>query len=54
MSYAYQMENGQQLLVDNDGGQTRVAVGQGTGGSQQQSQGATFDTGNWSKAPTLF
>ncbi|MBV8901071.1 MAG: hypothetical protein JOY92_13270 [Verrucomicrobia bacterium] len=54
MSYAYKMENGRQLLVDNEGDQTRVSLGQGQGGSQQQSQGNTFDTGSWSKAPTLL
>jgi hypothetical protein len=54
MSYAYKMENGQQLLVDNEGDQTRVSLGQGEGGSQQQSQGNSFDTGAWSKAPALF
>jgi hypothetical protein len=54
MSYAYKMENGQQLLVDNEGDQTRVSLGQGEGGSQQQSQGNTFDTGSWSKPPTLL
>ena len=54
MSYAYKMENGQQLLVDNEGDQTRVLLGQGSGGSQQQSQGNTFDTGAWSKPPALL
>lgn len=54
MSYAYRMENGQQLLADDEGDQTRVSLGRGEGGSQQQSQGNTFDTGSWSKPPTLF
>ena len=54
MSYAYKMENGQQLLVDNEGDQTRVALARGEGSSQSQSQGATFDTGSWSKPPALL
>jgi len=54
MSYAYKMDNGQQLLADNEGDQTRVSLGRGEGGSQQQSQGNSFNTGPWSKPPTLL
>jgi hypothetical protein len=53
MTYAYDMENGQRLIVENDGDNTLVALSSG-GGGQQQSQATGFDTGKWSKPPTLF
>lgn len=53
MSYAYEMESGQQLVVENDGNETLVALSSGSEG-QQQSQATGFDTGKWSKAPTLY
>ena len=53
MSYTYELENGQQLVIENDGGETLVSLSSGSE-SQQQSQATGFDTGKWSKTPTLF
>ena len=53
MGYAYELENGQQLVVESDGDDTLVALSSGSEG-QQQSQATGFDTGKWSKAPALF
>ena len=53
MSYTYELENGQELVIENDGGETLVSLSSGSE-SQQQSQATGFDTGKWSKAPTLF
>ena len=44
---------GQQLVIENDGGETLVSLSSGRE-SQQQSQATGFDTGKWSKTPTLF
>ena len=53
MTYAYDLENGQRLIVQNDGGDTIVALSSDDEG-QQQSQSTGFSTGKWSKAPELF
>jgi len=53
MSYAYEMDDGRELLVENDGDRTLIALASGDEG-QQQSQGNGFTTGKWAKAPTLF
>ncbi len=53
MSYVYAMGDGRQLRVDQGGGQTRLAL-QGETSRGRQSQGGTFDTGEWSQAPALF
>src|SRR4051794_23158805 len=53
MSYAYELENGQQLVIENSGDRTQVALSSGSE-SQQQSQATGFDTGKWSKAPALY
>lgn len=53
MTYAYDLEDGQRLIVENDGDNTLVALRSG-GEGQQQSQATGFDTGKWSKAPALF
>ena len=53
MSYTYKRQDGQTLLVDQDGDQTRLALSH-DGSSQQQSQGTAFDTGAWSDSPKLF
>jgi len=45
--------NGQQLLVQNDGDDTQVAMSSGDSG-QQQSQSTGFTTGRWSRPPELF
>jgi hypothetical protein len=53
MGYTYELDNGQQLVVENDGGDTLVALSSGSE-SQQQSQATGFDTGKWTKPPALF
>src|ERR1700681_565985 len=53
MAYAYDLGNGQRLLVENDGDNTQVALSSGDSG-QQQNQSAGFNTGKWSKPPELF
>jgi zinc-ribbon domain len=53
MTYTYDLDNGQRLLVENDGDSTFVALSSGDEG-QQQSQSSGFDTGKWSKPPELF
>jgi hypothetical protein len=53
MTYAYDLGNGQRLLVGNDGDNTQVALSSGDSG-QQQNQSAGFNTGKWSKPPELF
>ena len=53
MTYAYDLENGQRLIVENDGDDTLVALSTHDQG-QQQSQCTGFVTGKWSKPPELF
>jgi hypothetical protein len=53
MTYAYDLGNGQRLLVENDGDNAQVALSSGDSG-QQQNQSAGFNTGKWSKPPELF
>jgi hypothetical protein len=53
MTYAYDLENGQRLIVQNEGSDTVVALSSGDEG-QQQSQSTAFNTGKWSKTPELF
>jgi len=53
MTYAYDLGNGQRLLVQNDGDNTQVVLSSGDSG-QQQNQSAGFNTGEWSKPPELF
>ncbi len=53
MTYAYDLENGQRLMVENEGDNTIVALSSGDEG-QQQSQSTGFTTGKWSKTPELF
>jgi hypothetical protein len=53
MTYAHDLGNGQQLLVQNEGDETQVATNSGESG-QQQNQSTGFSTGEWSKPPELF
>jgi hypothetical protein len=53
MTNAYDLGNGQRLLVQNDGDKTEVALSSGDSG-QQQNQSTGFSTGEWSKPPELF
>jgi hypothetical protein len=53
MTYAYEFENGQRLLLQNEDENTVVALSSGDEG-QQQSQSTAFSTGKWSKTPELF
>jgi hypothetical protein len=53
MTYACNIGNGQQLLIQNDGDNTQVALSSGDSG-QKQNQSTGFTTGEWSKPPELF
>jgi hypothetical protein len=53
MTYAYDLENGQRLIVQSDGDDTLVALSSEDEG-QQQSQSTAFTTGRWLKTPELF
>jgi ribosomal protein L37E len=53
MTYAYDLENGQRLIVENDGDDTFVTLGSDDEG-QQQRQSTGFNTGKWLKTPELF
>ena len=53
MTYSHDLENGERLLVQNDGDDTQVALSSGDSG-QQQNQSTGFNTGKWSKPPELF
>jgi hypothetical protein len=53
MAYAFDIGNGQRLLVQNDGDNTQVALSSGDSG-QKQNQSTGFTTGEWSKPPELF
>ena len=53
MTYAYDLENGQRLIVQNDGDETLVGLSSGDEG-QQQNQSTGFNTGRWLKTPELF
>jgi hypothetical protein len=53
MTYTHDIGNGQQILVENDGDNTQVALSSGDSG-QQQNQSTGFNTGKWSKPPELF
>jgi len=51
MSYKYELENGQQVVIENDGGETLVSLSSGSE-SQQQSQATEFDTEDAYPFPT--
>jgi hypothetical protein len=53
MSYIYESENGQRLVVENDGDHTQIGLSSGSEG-QQQSQATGFETGKWSNPPALY
>jgi len=52
MSLKATLADGQQLLVENKEGQTHITLHSGGDGSKQ-SQGDSFQTGEWSKTPVL-
>ncbi|MDQ3621496.1 MAG: zinc ribbon domain-containing protein [Verrucomicrobiota bacterium] len=53
MTYDCDLDDGQQVVVENDGERTLVSLSSGDE-AQRQSQSTGFDTGKWSKAPLLF
>jgi hypothetical protein len=53
MRYYYEMQDGQRLEFENEGGQTHIGISS-SGTDQQQSQSNKFNTGEWSKPPSLF
>jgi hypothetical protein len=53
MSYAGDLDHGQQLYLENAGEQTVLSLSSRAAG-QQQTQSSSFQTGSWSAPPTLF
>ena len=47
------LDNGQQVTIENQGSSTVITLVSG-GSGQQQSQGNSFETGNWRGKPTVF
>ena len=47
------LDNGQQVTIENQGSSTVITLVSG-GVGQQQSQGNSFETGNWRGKPTVF
>ncbi|MHA3769978.1 zinc ribbon domain-containing protein [Verrucomicrobiota bacterium sgz303538] len=54
MRYAAELDSGQQLVAENDGGGSTFVTLSNSCEHQQQSQRIGFETGRWSSAPTLF
>ena len=53
MTYRASVDSGGELIVENEGEQTRITLSSG-GGAQKQRQGTGFTTGAWTKPPALF
>lgn len=53
MAYTSNLTTGEQLQIENQGTQTVIILSKG-GLNQQQSQGNSFQTGDWLQPPTLF
>ncbi len=53
MTYAGELDRGQQVYVENRGTQTWVTLVSASAG-QQQSQRSSVETGPWTAPPTLF
>lgn len=53
MTYEYQREGGESLVVQNQGATTTIQM-HSRGSSQQQSQSTGFQTGAWTEKPRLF
>ncbi len=53
MNYKATLKSGAEVLLQNDGEQTRVQLQSGDS-SNQQSQGTSFNTGKWSQTPRLL
>lgn len=52
-AYTCDLDKDQQIHIENQGKQTVIKLVSG-GPSQQQSQGNSFETGNWRVPPTVF
>lgn len=52
-AYACDLDKGQQIYIENQGPQTMIKL-TSLGSGQQQSQGNSFETGNWRVPPTVF
>lgn len=52
-AYTCDLDKGQQIYIENQGLQTMIKL-VSLGSGQQQSQGNSFETGNWRVAPTVF
>ncbi|HVF84783.1 MAG TPA: hypothetical protein VM821_02290 [Abditibacteriaceae bacterium] len=53
MNLTATLANRQQVLVENEEGQTRITLHSGEEG-KKQSQSNSFQTGEWSETPTLY
>ena len=53
MTYAHDVGNGQQLLIENDGDNTQFVLSGGDSG-QQQNQSTGFSTGNGRRPRSCF
>lgn len=52
-AYTCNLAQGQQVYIENQGSQTLITL-VSSGSGQQQSQGNSFETGNWRTPPTVF
>jgi hypothetical protein len=53
MNLKTKLKTGQEILLQNDGDQTHIQLQSGDD-SSRESQGTSFKTGKWAKAPSLF
>ncbi|HEX8465955.1 MAG TPA: zinc ribbon domain-containing protein [Abditibacterium sp.] len=53
MAYQTKLPSGENLIIENQGDQTRLTFASGTS-SQRQSQRSGFSSGAWTQPPTLF
>lgn len=51
--YVCDLDQDQQVYIENQGSRTEITLVSG-GSDQQQSQGNSFETGNWHLPPTVF
>lgn len=52
-AYKCDLDNGQEVTVENQGSKTVITLVSG-GSGNQQSQGNSFETGNWRYPPTVL
>jgi hypothetical protein len=54
MTYKGKLQSGEELLVQNDGKQTRIEVHGGADSTAHASQSSSFDSGEWKGTPKLW